>query len=88
MSEHQQGVIHGDPIAMILLTYMVFILIFWLGQSSSLNPINGDTGIQNQYLLAYNNTKWFLALFAPLGGYLIFNTLRTRLDEEEGIEEE
>lgn len=82
-----RGAIDGDPVALILLTYMTFILIFWLGQSSALNPINGDNGVSAQYILAYNNTKWFLALFAPLGAYLIFNTVRAKLDAEEGIED-
>ena len=82
-----QGVIDGDPVAIIIFVYMVFILILWLSQANSFNPIGQNFTYISSYAQVYTNTKWFLALFAPLGGYIIFNGLENKL-KEQGEEEE
>jgi hypothetical protein len=82
-SEHKFDMVGG-----IIVLYMTFILILWLSQASAINPIGTNTTITGKYAQAYTNTKWFLALIAPLGGYIIFNQVRHRFDEDEGESEE
>jgi len=83
----KSGVIDGDPVAIILFAYMVFVLILWLSQANSFNPIGTNATYTTQYAKAFANTKWFLWLLAPLGGYILFNGLENRL-KETGVEEE
>ena len=85
MSEGRRsyGVIDGDPIAIILFIYMSFVMIFWFSQNVSFNPIAGNTTTISNISAGYNNLKWFLALIAPIGGYIIMKGWNERSDKEE-----
>ena len=70
--------IDGDPVATILLIFMVMLQLFWLSQTNTvINPIAGNTSIVGVgtctgaantctgYAGAWTSTKWLLWIIGP-----------------------
>ena len=66
-----QGVIDGDPVAIILLLYMFFVLIFWFQSTSSLNPFSTNSTIRAAYTTGYNGIRWLALMLAPFAIFLV-----------------
>ena len=84
------GDLQEDPGAIIIAVIMIFVLILWLSQSSSFNPIGQNSTFTAKYSTTYTNTKWFLTLILPLALAVFVNGMRHTLDRtepEEGTEE-
>ena len=87
--------LEDDPLAIIIAIVMIAVLIFWLGQTTSLNPINSNAAVQSQgntvtanYALGYSSIKWFLVLVFPLSLYIIPHSLNKRINRDEGEPED
>lgn len=78
---HGGGVKDGDPMAIILFIFMIFILINWFGQNAS--PLQACANCQTQFVNAYNSFKWVLYLAVPLGMMLFVNHLTEVAEEED-----
>ena len=66
-----QGVIDGDPVAIILLLYMFFILVFWFQSTSSFNPLSTNSTIRTAYVTGYNGIRWLALMLAPFAIFLV-----------------
>jgi len=62
-------VIDGDPVAWILLIYMMLVFLFWLQSNTPINPIQGNASIRAAYATGWTGIRWFGLLMAP---FLIF----------------
>jgi len=93
-----QGVIDGNPIAIILICYMFLVLVFWFQSTSSVNPIAGNSTIRQAYVTGYSGIRWFALLLAPFTIFLfargfvgegsVFRKHGESDSEESGEEEE
>lgn len=77
------GDLQEDPGAIIISIIMIFVLIFWLSQTSTFNPIGQNTTFTSKYSTTYTNTKWFLTLILPLALSVFVNSMRHTLDKIE-----
>ena len=81
------GVVDGDPVAIILLIGMMFVLLFWLGQSGAINPIGSNSTVTSNYSTAFTNTKWLLWLLSPMALYIIVNMGFDLSKDKVGLDE-
>jgi len=64
-------VIDGDPVAWILLLYMMFVMLFWFQSNTSINPLQGNSTIRAAYATGWTGIRWLGLLMAPFAIFLL-----------------
>ena len=66
-----EGVVDGDPVAIIILLYMVMVQIFWFSSGTAINPLAGNSSITTAYSTGWTGIRWFGLLMAPFAIFLL-----------------